>query len=193
MGTVDTRPLDVLQADLPAIRQSPSSQGTVEMVVARPAPDERTVLETAVLEPQVGLEGDNWRARGSRHTADGAAEPDRQVTVMNSRAIAAIAGARHRWALAGDQLYLDLDLATANLPAGTEIQVGQAVIVITDAPHTGCAKFARRFGSDAVRFVNSPEGRELNLRGVNARVLTGGTLAPGDPVTVRSRPGAGDG
>ena len=190
MGTDDVPTLEALQAELETIRQSPSSEGSVELVVARPAPEERAVLTSAVLDPQIGLRGDNWFDRGSRHTDDGSAEPDRQLTVMNSRAIAAIAGIRERWPLAGDQLYVDLDLATANLPPGSEVQVGEATIRITEVPHTGCAKFTRRFGTDAARFVNSAEGRELNLRGVNARVVAGGTLTLGDPAVVRSRPGA---
>ena len=92
-------------------------------------------------------------------------------------------GSRERWPLAGDQLYVDLDLSVENLPAGTRLAVGDAVVEITPEPHTGCAKFSARFGTDALKFVNKPPGRELRLRGVNARVVTPGTVRPGDAIS----------
>ena len=101
---------------------------------------------------------------------------------MNARAAAAIAGERERWPLAGDQLYVDLDLSLANLPPGSRVQIGSAVIEFSEAPHTGCAKFSARFGVDALRFVNSPTGRELRLRGANCRVVVAGTVRPGDAI-----------
>jgi MOSC domain-containing protein YiiM len=104
------------------------------------------------------------------------------LTLMNARFAHLLAGEADRWALAGDQLYVDLDLSTANLPPGSRLTVGEAVIEITDQPHKGCAKFRRRFGADALRYVNAPEGRRLNLRGVNARVLEGGWVGVGDTV-----------
>ena len=114
---------------------------------------------------------------------DGSANPVAQVTLMNSRAAAAVAGEREQWALAGDQIYVDLDLSLLNLPAGSRIQIGSAVLEFSEAPHTGCAKFSARFGNDALRFVNSPLGRELRLRGANCRVVVGGTVRPGDTIT----------
>ena len=171
-----------LEAGLDRIRLSPAEGGTLELIVRRPVSDQREVLPVAELDLANGLVGDNWRARGSRSTPDGSANPDMQLNLMNARAIALIARSRDRWPLAGDQLYADLDLSPANLPPGTRLTVGTAVIEVTAVPHTGCAKFARRFGADAMKFVNSPAGRALNLRGINAKVVQPGTLRPGDVV-----------
>ena len=102
---------------------------------------------------------------------------------MSSRAAALVAGDRERWPLAGDQLYVDLDLSDENLPPGTRLALGSAVLEVTDEPHTGCKKFTARFGLDAMVFVNSPVGRALNLRGINARVVESGTVRVGDAVT----------
>lgn len=178
-----------LHAGIDAIVRSPSDAGTVELIVCRPQPEERTVLAEGQLDVSGGLIGDCWRARGNPSTADGAAEPDAQLTLMNSRAAALIAGDRDRWPLAGDQLYVDLDLSAASLPPGSRLQAGTAVLEVTALPHTGCGKFVRRFGVDAMKFVNSPTGRELNLRGINARVVQGGTVRPGDAITRLSRGG----
>jgi hypothetical protein len=172
-----------LAAGLAAIRSAPAEAGTVELIVRRPAQDEREVLEEGRLTVEEGLAGDDWRGRGSRSTPDGAADPDRQLTVMGSRAVDLLAGGdRGAWPLAGDQLYVDLDLGVANLPAGTRLAIGDAVIEVTEPAHTGCAKFSARFGSEALRFVNSPDGRALRLRGLNARVVRPGTVRRGDPI-----------
>ena len=174
---------DKLAAGLDAIRAAPAEVGSLEMIVRRPAEDGREIVEVGLLTADEGLAGDDWRARGSRSTPDGAADPDRQLTVMGSRVVDLLAGGdRTAWPLAGDQLYVDLDLGIANLPAGTQLGVGDAVIEVTEPTHTGCAKFSARFGSEALRFVNSPDGRALRLRGLNARVVRPGTVRRGDQV-----------
>jgi hypothetical protein len=177
-----TDELTRLEESLDHIRKAPADGGTVELIARRPAEDEREVLDQARLDTYEGLEGDTWRVRGSSHTPDGGPNPDSQLTLMNARAAAAVAGERDRWALAGDQIYVDLDLSVANLPAGSRIQIGSAVIEFSETPHTGCAKFSARFGVDALRFVNSPVGRELRLRGANCRVIVSGTVRPGDEI-----------
>jgi MOSC domain-containing protein YiiM len=173
---------DTLLDGLDDVRRSPADAGTVELIVRRPATDEREVLDEAVLDLVEGLVGDMWRGRSSTKTDDGSAHPDMQITVMNARAAALVAGDAERRALAGDQLYVDLDLSAENLPPGTRLALGSAVIEVTATPHTGCAKFGQRFGRDALQFVNSPVGRALNLRGVNARVVNAGTVKVGDGI-----------
>jgi len=171
-----------LEESLDHIRNAPSDAGTVELIARRPAVDEREVLTEGRLDTHDGLVGDTWRTRGSSRTADGGPNPDSQITLMNARAAAAIAGERERWPLAGDQIYVDLDLSQTNLPPGSRIQIGSAVIEFSETPHTGCAKFSARFGNDALRFVNSPDGRELRLRGANCRVVMAGVVRPGDAI-----------
>jgi MOSC domain-containing protein YiiM len=170
--------LETLEAGLDEIKRSPASEGVVELIVRRPAEGEREVLDEGVLDLEAGLVGDRWRPRPGKHD-DGKLA---QVTLMNARAVDVIAGERERWPLAGDQLYVDLDLRPENLPAGTRLQVGSAVLEVSDLPHTGCAKFTARFGSAATRFVNSKPGRELRLRGLNARVVEPGVVRPGDAI-----------
>jgi hypothetical protein len=174
------RTLAELEAGLPVARLSPAAAGTLELIVRRPGIGRRDVLTLGHLDPLVGLVGDTWNQRGSSRTPDRSPHPDMQINIMNSRVIALIAGDRSRWALAGDQLYVDLDLSAANLPAGTRLAIGTAVVEVTAQPHTGCGKFAERFGVDATKFVNSPTGRAFNLRGINARVVTGGPIRVGE-------------
>jgi len=177
---VEHLPRERLMAGLGHIRDSPNDGGRVVLVVSRPAVDQRELPAEAVLDQVAGLYGDNWLARGSKTTADGSADPERQVTVMNARAAELVAGGRERMPLAGDQLYVDLDLSLDNLPAGSLLAVGQAVLRVSEAPHLGCAKFVERFGAEAMRFVNSRLGRQLRLRGMNARVVVPGVVRPGD-------------
>lgn len=171
-----------LEAGLPLITEAPTEQGTVVLIVRRPGVDEREVLDACELDVAEGLVGDHWRARGNRHTPDGSANIDAQLTIMNARVAALIAGPRERWPLAGEQLYVDFDISEANLPAGTRLQIGEAVIEVSAHPHTGCKKFTSRFGADALRFASTTEGRALNIRGINTRVIEPGTVRTGDPI-----------
>jgi hypothetical protein len=175
------RTMDEPVSGLDELRRSPSDLGTVELLVRRPAAGEREIVTSVELDLELGMVGDNWRERGSRHTPDGSAEIERQLTLMNARAARLFAGDDHaRWAEAGDQIYVDLDLSTENLPPGTRLQLGAAVVEVTEKPHTGCAKFSDRFGPDALRLVGTPEGVALRARGINARVVEPGTVSQGD-------------
>lgn len=171
-----------LEAALDHLRDAPTDDGVLELVVCRPALLQRQVLEVGTLSSTEGLVGDTWSQRPSRRTPDGGPHPDMQLNIMNVRAARLVAVSDDRIPLAGDQLYVDLDLSVTSLPAGTRLAIGTAVIEITDQPHTGCAKFTERFGLDALRFVNSPVGTELRLRGANAKVVVDGEVRPGDRI-----------
>ena len=183
MTSTDVQHLDraQLEATLDHVRASPA-EGTLEMIVQRPGIDERVVLAEARLNVEEGLEGDTWNQRGSKRTEDGTAHPDMQLNIMNSRVLAAIAQSPERMPLAGDQLVVDMDLSEENLPAWTKLSIGDAVIEVTEQPHNGCTKFSQRFGVEAHRFVNSEVGKALHLRGINARVVTPGTIRQGDTI-----------
>jgi hypothetical protein len=171
-----------LEAGMEYIHQAPKDNGTLKMIVRRPRENEREVIEQGELHVSNGLVGDNWQTRGSKHTADGSADGEAQITVMNARAAALVARENERWALAGDQLYVDLDLSADNLPPGTRLAIGSAILEVSAKPHTGCRKFSDRFGLDAMKFVNSPEGKRLHLRGLNTKIVQSGTINVGDVV-----------
>lgn len=174
------RPRAEIEEAAVSMGSSPNDIGIVEMIVCRPAVEARTVLKEGLLDATHGLVGDSWEARGADR--DGSADPLRQITVMNSRVLASVAGHRDRWELAGDQLIVDFDLSIDSLPVGSRLQIGDAVIEVTEPPHTGCAKFAGRFGADALAWANGSEGRQRRRRGMNARVLESGTVRQGDAV-----------
>ena len=171
--------IDELETGLDAIRQSPKDAGVLELIVRRPGAGEREVIDQGQLSRTEGLVGDSWRQRGSSKRGP---YLDMQLNVMNSRVIALVAQDKSRWPLAGDQLFVDLDLSAENVPPGTRLSLGTAVIEVTAEPHTGCGKFASRFGVDSVKLVNSPVGRRLHLRGINAKVVQAGVIRVGDEV-----------
>ena len=169
-----------LEAFVDGILAAPKDSGPIEMIVRRPAENERQVLDSATLSTEHGLEGDDWVNRvddnGDPHMAA-------QLTLMNARVADAVAVTRERWPLAGDQVFVDMDISVTNLPPGVRVRLGSAVIEISAIPHTGCSKFAGRFGNDALRFANVGPGRDNRFRGVNAFVVEGGSFAVGDEVT----------
>jgi hypothetical protein len=174
------RTAEELEAGLDHLRSSPADCGSVEMIVCRPQVGQREVLAAGVLDPALGLVGDGWLARGSSSTPDGSAHPEMQLTLMNVRVIGLISPDKNRWPLAGDQLFVDLDLSKDNLPPGTRLAAGFAVIEITAQPHTGCSQFQSRFGRDALKFISSPVGKQLQMRGIYARVISQGSVRVGD-------------
>ena len=175
--------MEELEAGLDHLRGAPKDQGVVELIVRRPRVDHREVLEEAELDPVQGLIGDSWHVRPSSKTPDGSPHPEMQINIMNSRVTALVAQDKDRWPLAGDQLYIDMDLSQENLPGGTRLAIGSAVLEVSPLPHTGCKKFVARFGAEAMKFVNSPVGRELCLRGINARIIQGGVIRVGNRAT----------
>ena len=175
--------IEQLDAGLGDIRRSPADAGTLHMIVRRPDVDGREVVDEGSLDAEVGLVGDTWKDRGSTSTPDGGPNPEAQVTIINSRALDLMAQSEDRWPLSGDQLVIDIDMSKENLPPGTRLSIGSAVIEISEKPHTGCVKFADRFGKAALRFVSTPLAMDMRLRGVNTRVVQSGTIRPGDTVT----------
>jgi hypothetical protein len=171
-----------LEAGMETIRQSPKEQGIVRMIVRRPKVDEREVVGEAELSLSDGLVGDTWHMRGSRHTPDHSPLIEAQITIINVRIISLIAQTEDRWSLAGDQIYADFDLSEDNIPPGTRLAMGSAIVEVSAIPHTGCNKFSARFGVEAMKFVNSPEGKRMHLRGINARVVQPGTIRLGDTI-----------
>ena len=182
MAEVKPLTMAVLEAGLDTIRQSPNDAGVLALIVRRPQIGAREVLAEGELDLVEGLVGDTWSTRSSSRTADGSAHPNMQLTVMNTRVIALVAQTQERWSLAGDQLFIDLDLSADNVPPGTRLSLGSAVIEVSAEPHTGCKKFSSRFGVEAMKFVNSPEGKQLRLRGINAKVIQAGTIQVGEVV-----------
>ena len=171
-----------LEAGMEHIRQSPKHQGTLQMIVRRPNVDEREILQEGELSATEGLVGDTWKARVSVHSTDGLPNPNKQITIMNARTIALLSQSEEHWPLAGDQLYVDMDLSDDNLPPGTRLAIGSAILEVSPDPHTGCQKFSSRFGVEALKFVNSPEGKRLHLRGINTKVIQAGIIHVGDTV-----------
>jgi hypothetical protein len=174
--------LDALRQGLDEIRQSPKDRGIVKAIVIRPETDARVSLQRCELSPDGGVHGDSWAKGCWMSLPDGRPHPDVQVAIMNARTIALIAKEEARWPLAGDNLLVDLDLSDGNLPPGTRLSVGSALLEITDVPHKGCKKFVERFGVDATRFVNARDGLRLHLRGIYARIVEPGVVAVGDTV-----------
>lgn len=178
---------DRLAEHLDHLRSAPGDTGTLDLLVRRPAHGVRDVVPEGILDLELGMVGDNWLERATSRARESGRHLDAQLTVMGSRMIGLLAPDDATRALAGDQLYVDLDLSHDNLPAGSRLVVGEgeraAVIEVTAKPHTGCQKFIRHFGHAAVRFINSPEGRRMRLRGLNARVVVPGVVRRGDPVT----------
>jgi hypothetical protein len=176
------RTLADFEACLDHVRQSPRDLGRLELLVCRPDVDRRAVVNEGRLDRVYGFVGDNWSVRASSTKPDRSSDPNKQITIMNARVIAVLAGGKDRWPLAGDQLFVDFDLSASSIPPGTRILIGSAVLEVTPPPHRGCHKFTARFGPDATAFVNSKAGIELNLRGINARVVQEGAIRVGDPV-----------
>jgi MOSC domain-containing protein YiiM len=168
-----------LQERLQDVHGAPADLGRVELVTRRPAEGERELLDEAQLDLERGLVGDRWSLGRSHGRAPNL---DAQLTLMSTRAAELVAGSRDRWHLAGDQLYVELDISEENLPPGTRLAVGTAVLEVSHEPHTGCKKFVSRFGMDAMLFVNSPAGRALRLRGMNTRIVEPGVVRPGDEI-----------
>ncbi len=175
-------PISELELGIDEIKDSPKDNGVLEMIVRRPETETREIINFAEINLETGLEGDNWKARGSSAMPDGSADPEAQITLMNSRVIQLLSGDKENWQWAGDQLFVDMDLGIENLPPHSRIQIGSAILEISATPHTGCKKFSGRFGVEALAFISTPLGKALRMRGVNAKVIQAGKIKVGDAV-----------
>ena len=172
-----------IQAGMPNINQSPSDNGTLELIVIRPESDTRRVLGQVQLSQEGGVHGDRWAKESWKKLPDGRPHPDVQVALTNARLVDLLSQTKDQWSWAGDNLFVDLDLSAENLPPGAKLSIGDTILEVTAEPHNGCKKYAQRFGKDAIRFINSPEGKKLHLRGIYARVVQAGTIRVGDAIS----------
>jgi hypothetical protein len=180
---VPTLTIASLEARLDHLRAAPADTGTLAMIVRRPDTGAREILDEGLLDETGGLLGDNWLSRATSHAIAEGHHLDAMITVMSARMVALLGETEDVQALAGDQLSVDLDLSHDNLPAGSRIGLGEdAVLEVSAKPHAGCKKFLARFGADALGFVNGDVGSRMRLRGLNARVVRGGVIRPGDVV-----------
>ena len=181
--TEDFQSLDQLMAKLPGfLAAAPKAQGRLDLIVMRPAANERVLPQSCEVTAENGVVGDHWKQGSGYALDDGSGDPDAQICMMMSGCIRAIAGDVENWAPAGDNLFLDMDLTPANMPPGTRFAIGSAEFEVSELPHNGCQKFIDRYGRDACLFVNTGKGKELRLRGIYARVTKDGTISVGDAV-----------
>lgn len=172
--------VETLETGLEIIRNSPQDNGTLEMIVVRPAKNQRSTLQECELSLKRGVEGDHWANGCWKSLPDGSPDPDVQVTIMNSRCLKLISASSSQWPLAGDNLIVDMDLSVQNLQPGQKLSIGSAILEITSVPHTGCNNFKERFGIDSLKFISSKIGKELRLRGIYARIIRDGHIKVGD-------------
>lgn len=173
---------DQIVSGLPQVKDSPADGGKVEFIVVRPSEGVRELRESVYVSSESGVEGDKWKTSRGHDTPDAGPDPRVQVTLMNARILRLISGGEERMPLAGDNLVVDLDLSESNIPPGQRLSVGEVVVEVTDVPHNGCGSFLERYGRDAVKFVNSPEGKRMHLRGLHAKVVRAGVVRVGDEV-----------
>ena len=172
-------PLEALERALSALPPAPADAGRLALIVRRLPDGSRELPEAVRLTPEEGVPGDGWNRRPPR-------KPDAQLAVMRSDVAGVIANGQSL-ELFGDNLFVDLDLSAANLPTGTRLRVGDALVEVTSYPHDGCAKFSARFGPAALRCVQAPATRSQNRRGIYMKVIEAGDAHVGAPVRVVSR------
>jgi hypothetical protein len=160
--------------------QTPKDDGTVTLLMSRREGGRRELLKSARLEIDGGIPGDSWGRNPKRKL-------EAQLATMQTDVVELIANGQPL-ELAGDNLYLALDLSKENLPTGSCVRIGSVLLEVTTMPHDGCKKFRARFGEGAHRFVCTPELRHRNLRGIYFRVVEAGEVSVGDPAVVVSRP-----
>lgn len=172
----------IIEKQLPYVEASPKDNGVIKLIVVRPKTNKRQILDSCFISYEKGMEGDNWTLGCWKTTEDGSPHPDVQIAITNYRIHEIFSNLDKDRALAGDNLFVDLDLSERNLKAGDRLALGSAIIKITSVPHNGCGKFKERFGIDALKFVNSPIGKQMHLRGIYAKVIQNGIVSVNDTI-----------
>ena len=168
-----------LDARLRALPGAPKDAGRLALIVCRSSEGVRETPERVHLSAEEGVPGDGWGRRTPRR-------PEAQLAVMR-RDVAELIANGQPLTTFGDNLFVELDISAANLPVGSRLRMGGAIVEVTPLPHDGCGKFKGRFGSDALRFVNAKPTRDQNLRGIYWRVVESGEVAVGAPIQVLER------
>ena len=174
------RSLEALESEFRRLPPPPSDHGRLVLIVCRRAPGLHQALDSVCLTPEEGVPGDEWNRRPP-------CKPEAQLTVIR-RDVAELISNGQPLTTSGDNLVVDLDISAANLPLGTRLRVGEAIVEVSPKPHNGCIKFKGRFGADALRFVQASATRHHNLRGIYWRVCTAGVASVGSTIQVISRP-----
>jgi hypothetical protein len=169
-----------------ALSAAPRDSGRIVQLCVRPDVNKRAFPEVLELCPRRGAIGDRWEWRTWMHLPDGSPDPRVQLALMDHRILAFLqdlTGCSHH---PGDTCLLDLDLHADRLPAGSRLQIGSAVLEISDVENDACGKFATHYGAEVFSWIRAPANRARRLRGAFARVVQGGLVRNGDLGTIQS-------
>jgi MOSC domain-containing protein YiiM len=175
------RTMDQLEAAWTSEPPAPRDDGSVRLICVRKGGGIHETPGEIEITAHHGLQGDRWSQRDPHADPDGATA----VTLMNVFVAELVGDGEQPLDAAGDNLLIDLDIGTDALPPGSRLTIGEAVLRVSEQPHTGCSTFRDKFGLDALRWVSTPDGRARRLRGVNCSVVRAGIVRVGDPIAVQ--------
>jgi hypothetical protein len=169
-----------LEAALPSVLAAPGGAGLVRLLCTRPQPNARAFPEVLTLSRGKGATGDYHPARPWLRLPDGSPDPRIEVSIMPWRVLDLVWRERDRVAHPGDNIAVDMTLAEADLPAGTRLAAGTAILRVSDVPNDGCAKWKVRYGKAAHDWITTPDHLRLRLRGLYAAIEQDGEVRIGD-------------